>query len=88
MPKDTKSSHTVRKEDIKKGLTRLGLKKADAVGVHSSLSSFGHVEGGADAVIDALIETVGEEGNIVMSTHSANLSEDKRTPEDKAMGVS
>jgi aminoglycoside 3-N-acetyltransferase len=39
-------------------------------------------------VINALIETVGEQGNIVMSTHSANLSEDKRTPEEKAMGVS
>jgi aminoglycoside 3-N-acetyltransferase len=88
MLKDEKRSLTVKKEDIKKGLTRLGLKKGDAVGVHSSLSSFGHVEGGADAVIDALIETVGEQGNVVMSTHSANLSEDKRTPEEKAMGLS
>jgi aminoglycoside 3-N-acetyltransferase len=88
MPKDTKSSLRVRKDDLKKGLTRLGLKKGDAVGVHSSLSSFGHVEGGADAVIDALIETVGEQGNILMSTHSANLSEDKRTPEEKAIGIS
>jgi aminoglycoside 3-N-acetyltransferase len=64
------------------------LNRGDTVGVHSSLSSFGHVEGGADAVIDALIETVGEQGNIMMSTHSANLSEDKRTPEEKAIGVS
>jgi aminoglycoside 3-N-acetyltransferase len=79
---------SVTKEDIKKGLIELGLKKGDIVGVHSSLSSFGRVEGGADAIIDALIETVGEQGNIVMSTHSANLSEDKRTPEEKAMGVS
>ena len=78
----------VRKEDIKAGLIRLGLKKSDTVGVNSSLSSFGHVEGGADAVIDALLETVGEQGNVVMSTHSANLSEDKRTPEMIAMGVS
>lgn len=44
----------VRKEDIKAGLMRLGLKKGDTVGVHSSLSSFGHVDGGADTVIDAL----------------------------------
>jgi len=88
MSSDARSSVSVRKEDIKNGLTRLGLKKGDSVGVHSSLSRFGHVEGGADAVIDALIETVGEQGNIVMSTHSANLSEDKRTPEEKAMGVS
>ena len=78
----------VKKEDIKAGLMRLGLKKGDTVGVHSSLSSFGYVEGGADTVIDALLETVGERGNIVMSTHSANLSEDKRTPEMIALGIS
>lgn len=83
-----KTKPLVKKEDIKTGLTRLGMKAGDAVGVHSSLSSFGHVEGGADTVIDALLEIVGEQGNIVMSTHSANLSEDKRTPEMIAMGVS
>ncbi len=79
---------TVRKEDIKAGLIRLGLKKGDMVGVHSSLSSFGYVEGGADTVIDALLETVGKLGNVVMSTHSANLSEDKRTPEMIEAGIS
>jgi aminoglycoside 3-N-acetyltransferase len=88
VPRDRKTSLSVGKADIKEGLKRLGLKEGDTVGVHSSLTSFGHVEGGADAVIDALIETVGEHGNIVMSTHSANLSEDKRTLEEKAMGVS
>jgi aminoglycoside 3-N-acetyltransferase len=83
-----KKKPCVRKEDIKAGLTRLGLKKGDTVGVHSSLSSFGYVEGGADTVIDALLETVGNRGNVVMSTHSANLSEDKRTPEMIALGIS
>jgi aminoglycoside 3-N-acetyltransferase len=46
----------VTKEDIKKGLIKLGLKKGDIIGVHSSLSQFGYVIGGADAVIDALLE--------------------------------
>ena len=78
----------VNKEEIKAGLRKLGLKRGDSVGVHSSLKSFGRVEGGADAVIDALLETVGEDGNIVMSTHSANLVEVQRTPEEIAMGVS
>jgi aminoglycoside N3'-acetyltransferase len=73
----TKTPRTsISKEDIKAGLKRLGLKRGDIVGVHSSLSSLGHVKEGADAVIDALLETVGTQGNIVMSTHSANLSED------------
>jgi aminoglycoside 3-N-acetyltransferase len=79
---------SVNKEDIEAGLWALGLKKGDSVGVHSSLRRFGHVEGGADAVIDALLEVVGQGGNVVMSTHSANVSEDRRTPEEIAMGVS
>jgi aminoglycoside 3-N-acetyltransferase len=81
-------SASVSKEDIKTGLRELGLKKGDAVGVHSSLSQFGYVEGGAGAVIDALLEVVGEEGTIVMPTHSSNLLKVEMSPEQKAMGVS
>jgi aminoglycoside 3-N-acetyltransferase len=88
MDADEKIGRWVHKEEIKAGLRKLGLKKGDSVGVHSSLRSFGRVEGGADVVIDALLEIVGEEGNIVMSTHSANLAEIQRTPEEIAMGVS
>jgi len=88
MDVDAKTGSQVHKEDIKAGLRKLGLKKGDSVGVHSSLRSFGHVKGGADAVIDALLETVGKEGNVMMSTHSANLGKDQRTPEEIAKGVS
>ena len=58
----------VRKEDIKEGLKSVGLHEGDVVLVHSSLSSFGYVEGGADAVIDALLETVGSTGTVVVPT--------------------
>jgi len=78
----------VSKEDIKAGLRKLGVKKGDMIGVHSSLSSFGYVEGGADAVIDALLEVVGKEGTIVMPTHSSNLEKVELSPEEKAAGVS
>lgn len=63
----------VLKEDIKNGLRKLGIKKGDVIGVHSSLRSFGYVKGGAKAVIDALLEVVGKEGTIAMPTHSSNL---------------
>ncbi len=36
--------------------------------VHSSLSSFGYVEGGADTVIDALLEVVGSAGTVLVPT--------------------
>ncbi len=58
----------VTKEDIESGLRELGLNKGDVVLVHSSLSSFGCVMGGADAVIDALLEVVGDEGTIMVPT--------------------
>lgn len=66
----------VTKETIKEGLKQLGLKKGDMILVHSSLSSFGYVAGGTDAVIDALLEVVGKEGTIVVPTltGSAELS--------------
>jgi aminoglycoside 3-N-acetyltransferase len=77
----------VTNEDIKRGLKQLGLKRGDVVGVHSSLSSFGYVEGGADAVIDALLEAVGEEGTIVMPTYSANREKVERTQREIELGV-
>lgn len=58
----------VNKEGIKFCLGLMDIKKSDVLLVHSSLSSMGHVDGGAEAVIDALLETVGTEGTVVMST--------------------
>jgi aminoglycoside 3-N-acetyltransferase len=58
----------VHMADIVEGLTKLGMGQGDAVLVHSSLRSFGYVDGGADAVIDALLETVGPSGTIMVPT--------------------
>jgi len=58
----------VTEQDILAGLREVGLSEGDVVLVHSSLSSFGHVEGGADAVIDALLEAVGDGGTVVVPT--------------------
>lgn len=54
------------KEDIVKGLRASGVKEGQYLFVHTSLSSFGHVIGGAETIISALIEVVGEEGTIMM----------------------
>ncbi|MEF3312212.1 AAC(3) family N-acetyltransferase [Paenibacillus sp. GYB004] len=58
----------VNKDEMKTALELMDIQAGDIVLVHSSLTSIGYVEGGAEAVIDALLETVGEEGTIVMST--------------------
>lgn len=68
MRDDRKTICQVDKADIRKGLMAVGLRPGDVVLAHASLSSFGHVDGGADAVIDALLETVGPGGTVVMPT--------------------
>lgn len=60
----------VIKEDIVKELRRVGLEKNDVVMVHTSLKSLGYVCGGAQTMIEALLEVVGEEGTIMMPTQS------------------
>lgn len=60
--------NTVTRQDITSGLKELALPDGACVLVHSSLSSFGYVEGGADAVIDALLETVGPAGTVLAPT--------------------
>lgn len=59
---------SVTKEDIKNTLKAIGLKAGDTVIFHSSLKSFGQVENGADTVIDAFLEVVGDEGTVVVPT--------------------
>ena len=50
----------------------IGIEAGMTVCVHASLSRLGHIEGGADTVIDALIEAVGPEGCIMMPAFSAD----------------
>jgi len=58
----------VEKSDIVCTLKKVGVKKGDILLVHSSLKSFGVVNGGAETVISALKETLGEDGTLVMPT--------------------
>ncbi len=51
---------TVTKNDIKAALAELGILSTDTVIFHSSLKSFGTVDGGADTVIDAILEHLSE----------------------------
>lgn len=46
----------------------LGLKKGMTIEVHSSLSSFGFVDGGAKTVIKVLMDIITTSGTIVMPT--------------------
>ncbi len=60
-------SSSLDQSSLEEHFRALGLTRGMAVEVHSSLSSFGHVTGGAEAVIRALMNVVGDEGALVMS---------------------
>ena len=56
----------MNKAELIKELKNIGLEEGMEIEVHSSLSSFGYVEGGAETVIEALMECVTEQGSIFM----------------------
>ena len=53
-------------KDIEAGLKELGLVEGDIVLLHSSLSSLGTVEGGADALVDAFLAVLGASGTLLV----------------------
>lgn len=56
----------VTKDDILRDLESLGVQRGSLLFVHSSLSALGRVDGGADAVADALLESLGPNGTLVV----------------------
>lgn len=76
----------MKKTELIEELRTLGIQAGMELEVHSSLSSFGYIEGGAETVIEALMECVTEQGSIFMPAlcfgHALELTE-----EDKTMGI-
>ena len=55
----------LQREDVVAGLRRVGLGSGDVVLVHSALRTLGAVNGGADTVVDALLDVLGPRGTLV-----------------------
>ena len=53
---------------VRDALCTLGVTDGDILLFHSSLKSFGYIEGGADAVIDGALLAVGDRGTLVAPT--------------------
>lgn len=54
--------------EIVRGLRETGLKSGDAVLVHSAMRTFGPIEGGAETVVSALLEVLGQRGTLIVPT--------------------
>ena len=56
----------VSAQNVIAGLKEMGLTRGDHVVAHISLSSMGHVTGGAQSIVDALLDLVGPTGTVLM----------------------
>jgi aminoglycoside N3'-acetyltransferase len=63
--------------DLVNGFKELGLAAGDTVLVHSSYKSFGGVEGGPQAVIEALLDVLTPEGTLIMPAFSFDFNKGK-----------
>jgi aminoglycoside 3-N-acetyltransferase len=72
---------TVTRTEIVEGLQIAGVELGDTLMVHSSMKSFGHVDGGPEAVIDALLDAVGAGGHVVMPTLTATYKRKGTAPD-------
>ncbi len=63
---------TIKKKDIIASLEKTGIEPGNLLMVHSGLSHLGHIEGGADTVIDAFLEILGKEGTLLLPTFTSS----------------
>jgi len=61
---------TVTEPEIVGDLVEMGIRPGDLLFVHSSMSSIGRVQGGPNAVIDAILKAIGPAGTLVMPAFS------------------
>lgn len=65
----------VTKESFVQALGKLGIRKGQILEVHCSLSSFHWVIGGAETIVDGLMEALGENGTILMAEQTPDNTE-------------
>jgi aminoglycoside 3-N-acetyltransferase len=70
LEKQRKENSGLSKQEIISQLQNIGIKNGDIVLVHASFSKIGLVNDGAEGFIDALLETIGESGNLLMPSSS------------------
>lgn len=72
----------LHKMSLVQSFRSLGIARGDKLVVHSALRSLGPIEGGADTVLDALLETIGGDGLLVVPTftYSTGTFDPERSP--------
>jgi len=78
MSQVVRSLAAITQDRLASELRALGLLRGDTVMMHSSLSSLGHVEGGAETVVDALQEAVGPGGTLLVPAFRDSVWGDRK----------
>lgn len=60
----------VSRADLERGFAGLDLRAGQTVLVHSAMRTLGRVAGGADAIVDVLLEILGPAGTLVVPTYT------------------
>lgn len=66
--------------ELARAFVESGIERGDSLLVHSSLSSLGWVEGGAEAVVEALIAAVGPDGTVLFPTLTGSPNDSPARP--------
>ncbi|MCX4975473.1 aminoglycoside N(3)-acetyltransferase [Streptomyces sp. NBC_00620] len=75
MPTPPPTGPLVTRDTVSAQLQSLGVRPGETLLLHSSLSSPGWVCGGAVAVVQGLLDTLGPDGTLVVPTQSGDLSD-------------
>ncbi|MDN0194973.1 AAC(3) family N-acetyltransferase [Streptomyces sp. S.PNR 29] len=75
MPTPLPTGPLVTRRTLCEQLRTLGVRPGEVLLAHSSLSSLGWVNGGAVAVVQALLDALGPDGTLVVPTQSGDLSD-------------
>ncbi|HLL34713.1 MAG TPA: AAC(3) family N-acetyltransferase, partial [Streptomyces sp.] len=75
MPTPPPTGPLVTRDTLRGQLRDCGVRPGETLLAHSSLSSLGWVNGGAVAVVRALLDVLGPDGTLVVPAQTADLSD-------------
>ncbi|QIB46467.1 aminoglycoside N(3)-acetyltransferase [Streptomyces aureoverticillatus] len=75
MPTPPPTGPLCTRDSLAEQLRALGVRRGDTLLAHTSLSSLGWVSGGAEAVVLALFDCLGDEGTLVVPAQSSDNSD-------------
>ena len=73
LAKQQSSGAEITKEQLIQNLNKIGIQKGDTLLVHSALSRIGFLKDGPKTLVDALLDVIGENGNLLMPTSPNNV---------------